>query len=140
MAERDNALGRVNAAGAELITASKNLEAQRREQDAFRRATFASYVAQHPPPPNYNSVTTSRVVDGPGSEPKAPASATANEDVISIPEPAQILAISPQPNSSGDQSQVGTNAVLLEMPEPRVNLSPSWGSSTSFAIFVFLNQ
>ena len=127
----------MNAAGAELLAASRNLEAQRRELDAFRRATFASYVAQNPPPPNYDSV--SRAVDNPGPELQAATSATADQDTISIPQPAQLLTVSPQSDSSasGVQSQVGTSPSLLKMPEPQVNPPRPWGSSTSF---VFLNQ
>ena len=141
-AERDNALGRLNAAGAELLTASRNLEAQRRELDAFRRATFASYVAQHPPPPNYDSVITSRAVASPAPELQAPTSATVKEDtIISTPEPAQLLTVSPQPDSSASEipSQVGTSPGLFAMPEPQVNPPRTWGSSTSFAKFGFLN-
>ena len=56
-AEKDAAVSRTELAGSELMVAAKDLDAGRQELDAFRRATFESYVAQHPPPPNYEVAT-----------------------------------------------------------------------------------
>ncbi|KAF8816955.1 hypothetical protein BYT27DRAFT_7229196 [Phlegmacium glaucopus] len=57
-AERDAARRRVDAAGAQLVQASRALDRCRRELHEFRKATFESYLAQNPPPPSYDVVTT----------------------------------------------------------------------------------
>ena len=43
-------------AGAQVIQLSKVLNSRRKELDDFRRATFESYAAQHPPPPSYDAI------------------------------------------------------------------------------------
>jgi len=65
--EREAARRRQDAAGAKVIQAAKVLVNRRRELVNFRRATFESYAAEHPPPPSYDVVT------GPASTPPASA-------------------------------------------------------------------
>ncbi|KIM41869.1 hypothetical protein M413DRAFT_27430 [Hebeloma cylindrosporum] len=56
--ERESARRRQEAAGARVIQLAKILNDRRRELDDFRRATFESYAAEHPPPPSYDAITS----------------------------------------------------------------------------------
>ena len=68
--ERESARRRQDVAGTQVIQLSKVLNSRRKELDDFRRATFESYAAQHPPPPSYDAVTSPPPL--PSSPPSSP--------------------------------------------------------------------
>ena len=105
------------------MAAANDLEAHRRELHAFRKATFESYVAQNPPPPNY------ALAREPISAPSTSAPAfPVPQNQIGEEDPS-IIASRDGVNIPTVQSQVGPS--WLQMPEAG-QVSPSWGTSASF--------
>lgn len=113
--ERDAAIKRTNAAGAVLLDAAKKLEAQRGKLYAFRKETFENYVAQNPPPPNYD------LASKPVSTPTAIAPAFPEPEIHKGEESASTKL-------DGDNMHT-TGSPLIQMPER--GSSGSWGSSAS---------
>jgi len=108
-AERDAARRRVDVAGADLIQASKTLDHCRQELYDFRKATFESYVAQNPPPPSYDFVTTP-------VEPAAPSD-NMNKSPLSSP--------SPPPDPFASDSSSSSSAPVSQVP--------MWGTRNPYA-------
>jgi len=118
--ERDMALNRTEFAGSEVLVTAEDLGNRRQELDDFRRTTFESYVAQHPPPPNYDvAVLPAPTVNNP--LPVGDGSATAEDEIDQF---FQSLA-----TTSVITAQEPSH---LQMPTPETTISspPStWGSS-----------
>jgi len=123
-AERDSARRRVDAAGAQLVKVSGTLDRCRRELHEFRRATFESYVAQNPPPPSYDVVTTDM-------KPVATTSNITNNSRLSSPsplddvKPSSPLTRSPPP----DPFQEASDASSSTQSSPK----PPWGNRNPYA-------
>jgi len=122
-AERDSARRRVDAVGAQLVQASRNLDRCRRELYDFRKATFESYVAQNPPPPSYDVVTTDM-------KPAAISSDITNKNnsPLSSPSPtADVEKPSSSPlTTSPPRFEVASSSSLI-VPKP------TWGSRNPYA-------
>jgi len=140
-AERDAARNRTDAAGAVVLQAARNLDARRQELDAFRRATFLSYVAAHPPPPSYDHVATTPTAPSPGEPlfPEAnvprPASESTENSAMKIDESGpHTLTSSPQsmPPNTEYLSNLSESGGSMQMPEAHAQ-SPAWGSRNPFA-------
>jgi hypothetical protein len=124
-AERDNARRRVDAAGAELVQISATLDRCRRELHEFRRATFESYVAQNPPPPSYDVVTTDM-------KPVATTSNITNSNSpLSTPTPLddEKPSSSPLTRSPPPSFQVASEASSSSSSSPPL----TWGSRNPYA-------
>ena len=80
--EKDAAVSRTELAGSELMVAAKDLDAGRQELDALRRATFESYVAQHPPPPTYDIATNLIPTSESSPEAENNSPTVQNEDAV----------------------------------------------------------
>jgi len=107
------------------MAAANDLEAHRRELHAFRKATFESYVAQNPPPPNYAFLAREPISAPSTSAPAFPVpQSQIGEETISSRDGDNIPT-----SGSTVQSQVGPS--WLQMPEAG-QVSPSWGTSASF--------
>ena len=120
--ERDAARNRTEHAGSELLVASKDLEARRQELYAFRRATFESYVAQNPPPPNYDVARVSVSGEDNSSTAVGGSSDAENE----VEEFFQTLAT----NTQSTNSKVPTSETTIRIP------SSVWGGSEFKVVYV----
>ncbi|KAF8154213.1 hypothetical protein B0H34DRAFT_81316 [Crassisporium funariophilum] len=112
--ERDSARRRVDVAGGQLIQVSNTLDQRRRELNDFRRATFESYAASNPPPPDYDVITSSTVPTGPPAFPVPSASAGPSSPVDGAPP----MIASPQPTPESSSATMPPN------PQPVM-----WGNS-----------
>jgi len=124
-AERDNARRRVDAAGAELVQISATLDRCRRELHEFRRATFERYVAQNPPPPRYDVVTTDM-------KPVATTSNITNSNsplLTPTPLDDEKPSSSPLTRSPPPSFQVASEASSSSSSSPQ----PTWGSRNPYA-------
>ncbi|KAF5329452.1 hypothetical protein D9619_009108 [Psilocybe cf. subviscida] len=111
--ERDAAGSRANQAGQILNAAGDKLDRCRRELYNFRRATFESYAAQNPPPPDYDVVTSER-----NAAPKAG---------VSMPVPSA-------PVANPDIGESNTSHNHEPMPGPSGPSPLNWGSRNPFAL------
>ncbi|KAF9484155.1 hypothetical protein BDN70DRAFT_872854 [Pholiota conissans] len=117
-AERDTARRRVEEVGSQLNRSADILDRCRSELDAFRRATFESYAAQHPPPPSYDVVTTAAA-----PQPPPPPAAS--------PPPAFPAPSGPPPASSAIVDVAGV--ITMPMPSPLTPPVATWGSRNPYA-------
>ena len=128
-AERDAARRRAESIGSQLNQSANKLDHCRLELANFRRATFESYAAQHPPPPSYDVVAT---------EPRAP------------PVPASLAppAISPPPPFPVPDTNVVTTTYPISNSDSALSalLPPipmGWGTSAFFllsAMWAFMKR
>jgi hypothetical protein len=107
--ERDAAGSRANQVGQSLNAAGDKLDRCRKELYNFRRATFESYAAQNPPPPDYAVVTSEQTA--------------APKGAVSMPAPSVPMA---------DPGIGQSNPAPANVPLP--GLLPNWGSRNPFAL------
>jgi hypothetical protein len=115
-AERDTARRRVEAVGSHLNRSADVLDNCRRELDAFRRATFESFAAQHPPPPSYDAVTANAAASPP---PPPPAISPAPSFPAPSGRPPSVVMMVDEP---------GTGSTPMNSPPPTPVVA--WGDST----------
>jgi len=128
--ERDNARRRVDAIGAQLVQASKNLDRCRRELYDFRKATFESYVAQNPPPPSYDIVTTTEMKKT-SNNPDDTNYPNSSPPPLDAEKPSSPLTTSPPRNEgASSSSQIAQYAPPPGPPPPPM---PTWGSRNPYA-------
>ncbi|CAA7262017.1 unnamed protein product [Cyclocybe aegerita] len=105
--------------------------------DHFRRATFESFVAQNPPPPDYDNIVAKPSNQPSGAPPAFPVpnvapSAEGDAEMSTVP-----LTASPQPQAS-TSSTAGIGMLGVQMPEPEHQAQSQkpglgWGSRNPFA-------
>jgi hypothetical protein len=126
--EREAARRRQDAAGAKVIQAAKVLVDRRRELDDFRRATFESYAAQHPPPPSYDVVTS------PASLPSGPSFPTPqvgpSHEPMDVDKSLPSLTQSPELQPFLPLGMPEPSIPQPSIPQPKI-LPSEWGSSES---------
>jgi hypothetical protein len=124
--ERDAARNRTELVGSEVLVVARDLEARRQELDAFRRATFESYVAQHPPPPKYDVALMPPTLDNPPTLRDNPIKQSVNTQVIPAKEDDEVEQF------FQNLSKTQAMASPLQMPTPETTTqgsSSAWGSS-----------
>ncbi|CAA7262011.1 unnamed protein product [Cyclocybe aegerita] len=135
--EREAARRRADAVGYEVSEAARLLDTRRKELDHFRRATFESFVAQNPPPPDYDNIVAKPSNQPSGAPPAFPVpnvapSAEGDAEMSTVP-----LTASPQPQAA-TSSTAGIGMLGVQMPEPEHQAQSQkpglgWGSRNPFA-------
>jgi len=98
----DDALRRVEVEGGNLLQVASLLDRRRKELYAFRKATFESYVEQHPPPPDYDAaVTQSETATGKVTMPEPQHCEDGDQSILN--QPSVSTSPSPLPSGSGPQ-------------------------------------
>ena len=123
--ERESARQRQDVAGTQVNQLLKVFNCRRKELDDFRRATFESYAAQHPPPPSYDAITS------PTPSPSLPPFPTPDVG----PSIDSIHKDKPLPPAPLTQSPQLEPFVPISVPSPTTTLPRfrpvHWGSSKS---------